>query len=63
MIRAQLHDGTFLRLAPKGLDLMLKYGQIKRFLRSSGWVEVGRDLIRGAGSPLAYSGPERRCTI
>ena len=62
MIRAELYDGTYLRVAPKGLDLMLKYGQVKRFLRSSGWVDVGRDLVRGAGSPVNYSGPERRCT-
>ena len=62
MIRAELYDGTYLRVAPKGLDLMLKYGQVKRFLRSSGWVEVGKDLLRGAGSRADYSGPERRCT-
>lgn len=63
MIRAELYDGTFLRVAPKGLDLMLKYGQVKRFLRSSGWVDVRNDLIRGTGSYTDYSGPERRCAV
>jgi len=63
MIRVELHDGTFLRVAPKGLDLMLRYGHVKRFLRSSGWAEVGKDLIRGAGTAVSYTGPERRGTI
>jgi len=63
MIRVELHDGTFLRVAPKGLDLMLRYGHVKRFLRSSGWAEVGKDLIRGASTTAHYAGPERRGTI
>ena len=60
MIRVELHDGTFLRVAPKGLDLMLRYGHVKRFLRSSGWAEVGLDRLRGMGSANGYFGPERR---
>lgn len=60
MIRVELHDGTYLRVAPKGLNLMLKYGQVKRFLREGGWAVVGLDHVRGMGPAGSYFGPERR---
>jgi hypothetical protein len=60
MIRAELTDGSFIRVAPKGLDLLLRHGRVKRFLRSSGWAVVGVDQIRGSARSHAYNGPERR---
>ena len=60
MIRAELTDGSFIRVAPRGLDLLLRHGRVKRFLRSSGWALVGIDQIRGAARSETYSGPERR---
>ena len=60
MIRAELTDGSFIRAAPKGLDLLLKNGRVNRFLRCSGWAVVGIDQIRGSGRSETYSGPERR---
>ena len=60
MIRAELTDGSFIRVAPKGLDLLLRNGRIKRFLRDSGWAVVGIDPIRGSARGAGYGGPERR---
>jgi len=60
MIRAELVDGSFVRLAPKGLDLLLKHGQIKRFQRDTGWAVVGVDPIRAAARTINYHGFERR---
>ena len=60
MIRAELNDGSFIRVAPKGLDLLLRNGRIKRFLRDSGWAVVGIDPIRSSARAAGYGGPERR---
>lgn len=59
-IQVELIDGTFCRVVPKGLDLLLKRELVKRFLRSSGWAVVGRDPIRYPAKHVSYSGPERR---
>jgi hypothetical protein len=40
------------------LDRLLETGKIKAFRRSTGWVVIGRDTIRGNGGN--YIGPERR---
>lgn len=60
MIRAELIDGGYIRVVPKGLDLLLKHGRVKRFLRDSGWAVVGVDPIRESGRSANYRGPERR---
>lgn len=60
MIRAELVDGGFIRVAPRGLDLLLKHGRVRRFLRSSGWAVVGIDPLRDHSRPSDYRGPERR---
>ncbi|TLM61365.1 MAG: hypothetical protein FDZ69_13595 [Deltaproteobacteria bacterium] len=60
MIRAELIDGGFIRVAPRGLDLLLKHGRVKRFLRDGGWAVVGIDPIRDQSRPSVYHGPERR---
>jgi hypothetical protein len=60
MIRAELIDGSYIRVAPKGLDLLLRNGRVKRFLRNSGWAVVGIDPIRESARTQQYSGPERR---
>ncbi len=41
------------------LGRLIESGRIKSFRRSTGWVVIGRDPIRGAGMSY-YSGPERR---
>lgn len=60
MIRAELTDGSFIRVAPRGLDLLLRNGRVKRFLRTSGWAVVGIDPIRSSARTAGYAGPERR---
>ncbi len=40
------------------LDELISTGRIKAFRRSSGWVIIGHDALRGEGGQ--YSGPERR---
>jgi hypothetical protein len=60
MIRAELIDGGYIRVAPKGLDLLLKHGRVKRFLRDTGWAVVGIDPIRANARSAGYRGPERR---
>lgn len=41
------------------LGQLIATGRIKAFLRSTGWVTIGRDPIREAGR-VSYYGPERR---
>ena len=60
MIRAELTDGSYIRVAPKGLDLLLRNGRVKRFLRNSGWAIVGVDPMRDSARQGGYDGPERR---
>ena len=59
-IRVELVDGTFCRVVPKGLNLLLNRDLVKRFKRSSGWAVVGKDPIRYTGSKGDYTGMERR---
>ena len=62
-IQVELMDGTFCRVVPKGLDLLLRRELVKRFRRSSGWAVVGKDPIRYPDRRVSYSGPERRMAI
>jgi hypothetical protein len=39
---------------------LLKHGQIRRFLRTSGWAVVGQDPIRSSSHNTSYQGFERR---
>jgi hypothetical protein len=59
-IQVELIDGTFCRVVPKGLNLLLNRELVKRFRRSSGWAVVGRDPIRYPTTKATYEGPERR---
>ena len=42
------------------LDSLIEAGVVARFLRSSGWVTVGVDPVRGKDSTASYAGVERR---
>ncbi|MBW2511151.1 MAG: hypothetical protein JRE01_03860 [Deltaproteobacteria bacterium] len=61
-IQVELIDGTYCRLVPKGLDLLLNRKLVKRFRRSTGWAVIGEDPIREAHRRTGYAGPERRKT-
>ena len=41
------------------LDFLIATGKVIEFARSSEWVSIDRDPIRGSGGE-AYQGPERR---
>jgi hypothetical protein len=38
------------------LDYLIREGKIVAFLRTDGWVQIGRDPIRSAQLPLTKSG-------
>ena len=62
-IQVELVDGTFCRVVPKGLNLLLNRELVKRFRRSSGWAIVGRDPIRYPANSAGYNGPDRRIAV
>jgi hypothetical protein len=43
------------------LQQLISSGKIVAFRRSSGWVKIGRDPVRGLGG--RYEGPDRRNSI
>ena len=59
-IQVELIDGTYCRLVPKGLDLLLSRKLVKRFRRSSGWAVIGEDPIRESpqANRLCRTGPK-----
>lgn len=62
-IQVELIDGTFCRVVPIGLDLLLGRNLVKGFRRASGWVTVGKDPLRASDKKVSYDGPERRLAI
>ncbi len=42
------------------LDELIAAKRIVAFRRSTGWVDVNRDPLRGQGASREYRGPERR---
>ena len=59
LIRIQKNDNTFDMVKEYLLDEFIQGGRIRGFNRSSGWVTIGRDPIRGKEG-VTYIGPERR---
>ncbi len=60
LIQVEYKDNNRGVVNPPLLDHLLSSNKINKFRRSSGWVTVGIDPIRGRGG--AYKGPERRKT-
>ncbi|PLX83485.1 MAG: hypothetical protein C0617_11180 [Desulfuromonas sp.] len=46
-------------IEPKDLENLVDFGLIDRFKRSDGWVQVGRDPLRGVRG-MFFQGKERR---
>lgn len=42
------------------LDYLISTEKIEKFKRSSGWVNIDADDVRGKKAHIRYSGPERR---
>jgi len=65
-IEVIMNDGTHHHFMPQVLDVLLENNRVMKFRRSSGWVTVGVDPVRGRGRrselSLNYYGPERRIT-
>ena len=51
-------DGIKDSISPALLNTLITAKQVIQFERSSGWVTIGKDTIRGTGRP--FSGAERR---
>ena len=45
------------------LDTLIENHAIYAFKRASGWVQSGKDPIRGTGVQQPYKGPERRASL
>ncbi|MEA3543711.1 MAG: hypothetical protein U9R69_00660 [Thermodesulfobacteriota bacterium] len=52
-------NGVKDRISPALLDTLIHSKQVDQFERSSGWVRVGIDVVRGMGG-FGFSGVERR---
>lgn len=50
------HNGEEKNVPSYMLDYLIREKKIVAFLRSSGWVQIGRDPIRRAQQPLTRSG-------
>ena len=47
LVHVITRDGTYQHLTPPVLDILLKKNLVMKFRRSSSWVTVGIDPIRG----------------
>ena len=59
LIRVRYSDDSYDMLKPWRLQEFIATGRVAAFLRSDGWVTVGRDPLRRS-SGRGYLGPERR---
>jgi hypothetical protein len=58
-------DGSQLQVSPRVLDVLLDSHRVLKFQRSSGWVTIGIDAVRGRRRTdycYLYDGPEKRAT-
>ena len=62
MIPVMLKDGTDELVHPQVLDRLLDEDRVMFFKRSTGWVVIGRDPLRGMGGEV-YEGKERRSEL
>lgn len=61
LIRIQHRDGRYDYIKHTRLDDLILTGQIARFLRSSGWTQLGSNTVRRRDrGEASYHGPERR---
>lgn len=63
MIRVVYHDGRYDMVKRWAFETLLAQRKIQGFLRSSGWVRIDRDPLRGSRQPLDYHGEDRRVSI
>lgn len=59
-IQVRYCDGRVGMVKPLQLDKLLNEKHVNSFLRSDGWVVVGRDVMRKRRCQQIYDGKERR---
>jgi hypothetical protein len=59
-IMVQYKDNSFGNVRNEALDSLIDGNAVVAFRRKSGWVEIGRDPLRGGGVPREYAGEDRR---
>src|SRR6266702_8829617 len=60
MVQYKDNHNSFGYVSKDALDSLIDGNTIVAFRRKSGWVEVGRDPVRGGGVPREFVGEERR---
>ena len=60
LIRVMYDDGSSGMVKPYLLDRLLEQKKVVSFLRSEGWVFVGRDTLRSLCRSQCYDGEENR---
>ena len=60
LIRVIYDDGKFDMVKPQMLDKLLEANKVNSFKRHSGWVVIGRDVLRNSRSANDYKGQNRR---
>ena len=57
-LKVQYDDDTLGEVKPYQLDKLISLGRVKKFLRSGGWVTIGKNKTRTV--EMYYQGSERR---
>lgn len=60
LIRVMYDNGQFDMVKPQMLDALLEANKVNSFKRNSGWVIIGRDIIRNINPSNEYKGQNRR---
>lgn len=60
LIRVMYPNGKFDMVSPHLLDSLLEQEKVSGFMRSDGWVSIGKDPLRKSDKVNSYTGPERR---
>lgn len=63
MIRVVYHDGRYDMVKRWAFETLLAQRKIQGFRRSSGWVRIDRDPLRGSRRTLDYQGEDRRVPV
>lgn len=60
MVRVIYHDNRYDMVKSTRLDDLISSNTVAKFQRTSGWVTIGVDPVRGSKRTAPYTGPERR---
>ncbi len=63
MIRVVYHDGRYDMVKRWAFETLLAQRKIQGFRRSSGWVRIDRDPLRGSRGAHDFQGDDRRVPV